>query len=89
MSNSDIQERKYYSLCKRYKLLEKLLDVGPDATLIKEIKKVEEELRKDFSDYQNNPTWPLDEQVKEDLDLPPLADDELKQISIFAKSVVG
>ena len=87
--SDDIDERVYYSLCREYKMLETLLSVGPDNALIDEIDRVEKKLREEFSDYKDNPTWPLDEQVKEDLDLPPLPDDELKQISIFAKSVVG
>ena len=59
----DIQERVYYSLCKSYKLLKKLLDVGPDKILIDEIIRVEEKLRKDFSHYRKRPTWPFDEEV--------------------------
>lgn len=72
----DIQERVYYSLCKSFKLLQKLLDVGPDDALVDEIIRVEKKLRKEFSHYKGNPTWPLDEQVEEDDE--ELTDEELK-----------
>lgn len=90
MSN-DMQERVYYSLCKSYKLLQKLLQSCPDDdVLVEEIIRVEERLRREFSHHQNNRTWPLDEQIEDDdLDLPPLADEETKKIAAFVKSVVG
>lgn len=90
MSN-DMKERVYYSLCKSYKFLHKILQSSPDDdVLVDEIIRVEERLRREFSHYQNDPTWPFDEQIEDDdLDLPPLADEETKKIAAFVKSVVG